>query len=65
MEAGVFHILADTVPIRSATFFLDCGVFLSRAYVVWFAFYIPTAMLGINMWWTPWWVETVQRWMGV
>jgi len=38
---------------------------LHRAYVVWFAFYAPTAILVINMWWTPWWIETVQRLMGV
>jgi hypothetical protein len=38
---------------------------LHRAYVVWFAFYAPMAALVINLWWSPWWMETVQRWMGV
>ena len=33
--------------------------------VVWFAFYAPMAALVINLWWSPWWMETVQRWMGV
>ena len=38
---------------------------LHRAYVVWFAFYVPIAILVINLWWTPWWMETAQRLMGL
>jgi hypothetical protein len=38
---------------------------LHRAYVVWFAIYLPVATLVVNLWWSSWWIEIVQRMMGV
>jgi hypothetical protein len=38
---------------------------LHRAYVVWFAIYVPVATLVANLWWSSWWIEIVQRMMGV
>lgn len=38
---------------------------LLRAYVIWFAVFIPTATLVINLWWSDWWIATAQRLMGV
>jgi hypothetical protein len=38
---------------------------LHRAYIIWFAIFIPVSAVALNLWWTPWWVGTVQRMMGV
>jgi len=38
---------------------------LHKAYIIWFAIFIPVATVAVNIWWTPWWVGTVERVMGV
>jgi hypothetical protein len=38
---------------------------LHRAYIIWFAFFIPVVAVALNLWWSPWWVGTAQRMMGV
>lgn len=36
-----------------------------EAYVIWFAFYAPTAVLVAELWDTPWWHSVAHRIMGV
>jgi hypothetical protein len=36
-----------------------------RAYLAWFALYIPAGCIVYSLWWSPGWIETVQRMMGV
>ena len=36
-----------------------------RAYVVWFAIYMPVATLVAISWWSSGWIEIAQRMMGV
>lgn len=36
-----------------------------RAYLAWFAIYVPAAVLVCSVWGTPGWIATVQRFMGV
>jgi hypothetical protein len=38
---------------------------LHRAYVIWFALFVPLACVAANLWWTPGWVGMVERTMGV
>ena len=38
---------------------------LHKAYIIWFAIFIPVVIVVMNLWWTPWWVGTVERMMGV
>lgn len=36
-----------------------------RAYLAWFAIYIPAGCIVYSLWWSPGWIESVQRTMGV
>jgi hypothetical protein len=36
-----------------------------RAYVVWGALYVPTSLVIIQLWFSPWWIAIAERWMGV
>lgn len=38
---------------------------LHRAYVIWFALFLPVGCVAANLWWSPWWVGAVERVMGV
>jgi hypothetical protein len=38
---------------------------LHRAYVIWFALFVPAGCVAANLWFTPWWVGTIERIMGV
>jgi hypothetical protein len=38
---------------------------LHRAYVVWFAVFVPAATVVNLVWWKPWWVAFVQRVLGL
>lgn len=36
-----------------------------KAYLIWGAIYLPAAVLIYNLWWSPWWMATAQRLVGV
>ena len=36
-----------------------------RAYLAWFAIYIPSAVVVYMLWWSPGWIATAQRLVGV
>lgn len=36
-----------------------------KAYLIWGAIYLPAAVLVYNLWWSPWWMATAQRLVGV
>jgi hypothetical protein len=38
---------------------------LHKAYIIWFAIFIPVVIVAMNLWWTHGWVGTVERMMGV
>lgn len=38
---------------------------LHRAYVIWFALFVPLGAIAANLWWTQGWVGFVERMMGV
>lgn len=38
---------------------------LQRAYVIWFAIFVPVTFVVNCLWWSPWWIGIAQRLMGV
>jgi len=36
-----------------------------RAYLVWGALFVPTSLVIMQLWFSPWWIAIAERWMGV
>lgn len=64
---SVFSPLAYTVLWMSPMLLWDLyrRKPLLKAYVIWFALFIPASALVMNLWWNDTWIATVQKLMGV